>query len=167
MKSREAEKRVSSFMMAPLSFHESCHPSQLINFSASPWTSWLIFDKFTLHHRDLCHWDCSSRSKLLEGSFLPFFHLDREQAGRQSLTWTPVSYLQNNMSHLGAVKCFCHCFNLVTVKYLLLCLFNLLISNCTTKALKRTETFFDTGCHKEIENSAEFCRDVPSVPCNI
>lgn len=113
MKRREAEKGASSFTMAPLSFHESCHPSQLINFSASPWTSWIIFDNFTFHHGALCHLDCSSRSKLLEGSFLLFFHLANRTSRNAKSEWTPVSYLQNNMGHLRAVKCLCHCFSLV------------------------------------------------------
>lgn len=116
MKGGEAEKGASSFMMSALSFHESCHPSQLINFSASPWTSWIIFDSFTFHHRALCHLDCSSRSELLEGSFLLFFHLANRTSGNAKSEWTPVSYLQNNMGHFGAVKCLCYCFSLVAVK---------------------------------------------------
>lgn len=62
---------------------------------------------------ELCHLDCSSRSKLLEGSFLLFFHLANRTSRNAKSEWTPVSYLQNNMGHLRAMKCLCHCFSLV------------------------------------------------------
>lgn len=48
---------------------------------------------------ELCHLDCSSRSKLLEGSFLLFFHLANRTSRNAKSEWTPVSYLQNNTGH--------------------------------------------------------------------
>lgn len=102
------------------------------------------------------------------------FTLPTEQAGMQSLnelqchtfkiTWVTWELWSASVTVLVLLQWSC----IQLCSYLFLCLYNPLTSNCTTKALRRTEnSFFDTECHKEPENLVELCRHVLSVPCSI
>lgn len=132
---------------------KSSHPSQCINSSASPWTSWVLFDCFTFHHR-VVTWIAQADQESTREASSCYFNLPTEQEGMQSLnelqdhtfkiTW--VTWVLRSTSATVLIFWQWDCIQLCT--YLFLCLYNPLTSNCTTKAL-RTETPF---WHSATEN---------------
>lgn len=59
-------------MVAPLSFHDFCHPAQPITFSTCPKTSCIIFDNFTFHRSAFSSLELLKQIKTAWRKFPPF-----------------------------------------------------------------------------------------------